>query len=372
MIDRLNHSALLFLVFGLGLDPVRGHAESHAPATKAPEMSSSLFSSQPLHFEQNRGQAESPARFLARGVNYNFLISPIEAQLILHKTVESPVPVSREPDGRPASPPRTLRMQFIGANPEASLCGHAEMPGKINYLVGNDPSQWRVGIPTYARIHAEELYPGINLVYYGNQQQLEYDLIVSPGADPAAITIHFEGADNVSINQQGELVLKLGPDEIRQPRPSLFQVINGVTQSIPGQYQLRGCDSVIFSVGQYDHHLPLRIDPLLTYSSYFGGKGADVAVSVKVDASNDVYVAGVTLSQLSLTNPPQASLVSDFQGGRFVGDGFIAKFDSTLTNLLFLTYFGGSLEDAIYDLALDGSNNIYVTGFTDSTNFPIM
>src|SRR5439155_20264122 len=168
--------------------------------------------------------------------------------------------------------------------------------GKINYLVGNAPTHWQVGISTYAQLQVEDLYYGINLVYYDNQHQLEYDLIVSPGTDPAAITIHFEGEDDVSINQQGELVLKLGPDEIRQPRPSLFQVVNGVTQSIPGQYQLKGCDSVIFSVGQYDHHLPLRIDPLLTYSSYFGGKGADVAVSVKVDASNDVDVAGGTLS----------------------------------------------------------------------------
>ena len=106
-------------------------------------------------------------------------------------------------------------------------------------------------------------------------------------------------------------MLKLGTDEIRQPRPSVFQVVNGVTVSVPGQYQLKDCDSFIFRVGQYEHRLPLTIDPLLTYSSYFGGKAGDVAVSVKVGASKAVYVAGITLSQLSLTNPPPASLVSD-------------------------------------------------------------
>src|SRR6266404_3145094 len=211
MLARLNHNALFLLFLVLVVEPLRAHAG--APAPGGSPVSSSLFSSQSLHFELNRGQANGPAQFLARGVNYNFLIAPSEAELILGEIVESPVAGSsrdmvRYHGGRIVSPPRTVRMQFLGANPEAPMRGCAEMPGKINYLLGNDPAQWRTGIPTYARVVVGDLYPGINMVYYGNQHQLEYDLLVAPGADPAAITIHFEGIDEISVNRLGELVLK--------------------------------------------------------------------------------------------------------------------------------------------------------------------
>src|SRR5208337_3150734 len=137
-----------------------------------------------------------------------------------------------------AAEPVTVRMQFIGANPKAQIRGEAELPGKVNYLVGNDPAQWHTGVPTFAKVRVERMYPGIGLVYYGNQQQLEYDFEVAPGAEPAAIKIHFTGADKIAVNAQGELVLALGDGEIRQPKPVIYQMANGARQEISGGYRL--------------------------------------------------------------------------------------------------------------------------------------
>ena len=374
MLARLK-STICFLLLVPAVESFAARLESPSPGGAA-LIRSSVFNNQPLHFELNQGQAGSQVRFLARGANYDFLITSTEAHVILQRRFDEPGATSpvelHGPGGGQVLSQRSIRIQFLGANPNAAVHGEAQMIGKINYLLGNRSDQWHVGIPTYARVEVEELYPNINLVYHGDQNQLEYDFCISPGANPETITIHFDGADNLSINPSGELVIKLGSEEVHQPCPRLFQVVNGVTKYVRGHYQLKGCGNVIFKVEDYDPRLPLTIDPLLTYSSYFGGKGGDAAVSVKVDASNDVYVAGLTLSQISLTNISPVGFATDFQGGRFSGDGFIAKFDSTLTNLLFLTYFGGTLDDGIYDMALDPSGNVYVTGFTDSTNFPVV
>ena len=156
----------------------------------------------PLYFEANQGQANVPAQFIARSHDYQFLVSATGTQIALRKTDAESVAV---------------RMQFVGANPQAQIHGDAELPGKINYLTGNDPARWRTGVAMFARVRIEGLYPGVNLVYYGNQQQLEYDFAVAPGANPEAIAIRFDGTDKISVNAQGELILKLRGGEIRQP-----------------------------------------------------------------------------------------------------------------------------------------------------------
>jgi Beta-propeller repeat len=328
------------------------------------------FGNLPLYFEAN-----SPAQFLAHGRDSQFLVSPTGAQLILQKPGAA----------------RAMQMQFVGANPRAQICGDHELSGKINYLTGGDPARWRSGVPIFAKVSVEGIYPGINLVYYGNQQQLEYDFTVAAGASPDSIVIHFAGTDKISVNAQGELALNLGGNEILQPRPSIYQTVNGARREIGGGYKILDAHSVAFNVGNYDHTQPLVIDPVLGYSTYFGGTLADTAWAVALNTNNgSVYVAGQTLSvfatkKVSFSTPgafqeyfekgdPFSTtnvLQDDFLGGKITGDGFVARFDDTGTNLIYLTYLGGSKDDLVSSVVVDAAGDAFVTGFTDSPDFPV-
>jgi len=320
----------------------------------APAQNAALTGNVPLYFE-----AGSPARFLARGRDAQFLISPAGAQLALQKSGSL----------------RALQMQFVGANPQARISGVAEFSGKINYLTGNNPAQWRSGIPTFAQVRVNQIYSGVNLIYYGNQRQLEYDFTVAPGADPNAIAIHFDGVDKISVNARDELVLALGDDEIHQPKPLIYQTVGGAQKEIGGGYKILDAHTVAFAVGKYNRALPLVIDPILSYATYFGGTAGETAWAVAVNTNDgSIYIAGQTFSKFASTNGlpfERNGFQTNFAGGTFTGDAFVAKFDNLGTNLVFLTYLGGNADDAAFALALDGAGDAYVTGFTDSTNFPV-
>jgi len=316
----------------------------------------------PLYFEANQGQVDFPAQFIARGRDSEFLISPAEAQFILCK-MTAPGSFSE----------RTVRMQFTGANEGAQISGAEALSGKINYLIGNEPARWRTGVATFARVRVGQLYPGINLAYYGNQRQLEYDFTVAPEANPGVIAIHFDGADNISVNSAGELVLNLGGSEIRQPKPVIYQTANGARKEISGGYKILDACTAGFAIGDYDHGLPLVIDPILSYSTYFGGNADDIAWKVAVDTNGFIYVAGQTLSSqfaanMSLSTP--GAFQTKFQGGSQAGDAFVAKFGNSGSNLVYFTYLGGSADDAAYGLAVDAAGDAYVAGATESPNFP--
>lgn len=321
------------------------------------------FGNLPLYFE-----AGAPAGFLARGRDAQFSVSATEARLVLQK----------------AGATRTVQLRFPGANPQAELRGAGALAGKINHLTGGDPAQWRAGVPMFARVQVAQLYPGIDLVYYGNQQQLEYDFTVAAGADPRAITLHFSGADKISVNARGELVLQLGSDEMLQPRPVIYQTVAGARREISGGYQLLDANDVAFTVGNYDRTRPLVIDPVLAYSTYFGGTLLDTAWSVAVDATDgSVFVAGQTLSRMAINNTKYhgefikgspfstpGAVQEKFAGGKLTGDGFVARFDRTGTNLIYLTYLGGSADDLVAAVTTDAAGNAFVAGFTDSPDFP--
>jgi ATP-dependent protease HslVU (ClpYQ) peptidase subunit len=312
----------------------------------------------PLYFEAGQCQANAPAQFVARGHDYQFLISPAEAQIVLRKTAVESVAV---------------RMRFVGANPQAQIRADAQLPGKINYLTGSDPAQWRVGMAMFAKVCVGELYPGINLVYYGNQQQLEYDFMIAPGANPEAIAVHFAGTDKISVNPQGELILSLTGGEIRQPKPVIYQTIGGTRRGIAGGYRLVDAHTVAFTIGQYDRSQPLVIDPLLSYSTYFGGSAGDTAWAVALDTNGSVYIAGQTFSKQFSTNESfstPGAFQTNFAGGKLTGDAFVSKLDAASGYPAYITYLGGSADDGAFGLAVDTAGNAYVTGFTDSTNFP--
>jgi hypothetical protein len=324
--------------------------------TAAVAQTAIMPASLPFYFEANQGQVDSPAQFIARGRDSQFLISPGAAQFELGKMTAPGV-----------FSPRTVRMQFVGANHRAQISGAEELPGKINYLMGNEPARWQSGVATFARVCVGPLYPGVNLTYYGNQRQLEYDFTVAPGADPGVIAIRFDGVDNISISPAAELVLNLGDGEIRQPKPVIYQTVNGVRKEISGGYNILDAHTVAFAIGHYNHSLPLVIDPILSYSTYFGGAADDIAWKVAVDTNGFVYVAGETLSAKLAT---VGALQTNYTGGIYTGDAFVAKFSNDGSNLVYCTYLGGSQDDFADGLAVDNSGDVFLTGSTDSPNFP--
>lgn len=309
----------------------------------------------PLYFEANQGQTA----FVSRGNGYEFEISASGAQMAL-----------RESDKSPA----VAQMQFVGANLNPEIHGDGELRGKINYFIGSDASTWQTGLPTFSKVQLPEIYPGINLVFHGNQRQLEYDFTVAPGANPDAIKIRFTGVDRISIAPDGQLVLQMGAGQICQPRPGIYQTFATGRKMIGGGYKILDARTVAFEIGDYDRSLPLVIDPLLSYSSFFGGLTSDLGWAIALDTNSFadspngyIYVAGQTLSKKFFT--VGASQIN-FGGGKLDGDAFVAKFTNPATNLLYLTYLGGTNDDGALGLAVDAAGNAFIGGYTDSTNFP--
>jgi len=330
-----------------------------APAVRA--QSPVALGNLPLCFEAGPASVAGPARFITRGCNYQFSLSPAEVQITL---------------GKNGVKPAEVRMDFAGSSPGAQMSGDTGLPGKVNYLLGNDPAVWRTGVPTFARVRVGQLYPGVTLVYYGNQRQLEYDFTLAPGTDPDVIKIHFAGMDKISIGGRGELILALGQDEIRQRAPVIYQTVAGLRQAVDGGYRVIDAHTVAFAIGKYDHQLLLVIDPVLSFSTYFGGNSSDNAWAIALDTNGFIYIAGQTLSkQMSATNPAPFSTAGAFQtnfaGGGTTGDAFVAKFDNSGTNLIYLTYLGGSVDDVALCIFVDNGGNAFVGGYTDSANFPV-
>ena len=315
----------------------------------------------PLSFEANQGQTDPQVRFLARGLGYSLFLTSSEAVLSLARAQGS--------DGNAA----VLRMKFIGANPRSEVRGLEALPAKSNYLQGGDPSRWRTGVPHYARVRYTNIYPGIDMVYYGKQGELEYDFVLAPGASPSRINLEFEGVSKLKIDSGGNLVLRTPAGEVLQKRPLLYQVVQGIRKEISGRYILKRKHHVGFEVESHDPSLPLVIDPVLAYSTYLGAATGDAGQGIAVDASGSAYITGYTSSVAFPTlNPFQAS----YAGGSCVfsfipcGDAFVTKLNAAGTELVYSTYLGGSLDDFGKSIAVDAAGNAYVTGDTSSTNFP--
>jgi hypothetical protein len=316
----------------------------------------------PLMFEANRGQTDPQVRFLSRGPGHTLFLTPTEAVLVLSKRE---VPATGTLESRPKATQTVLRMTFLGANAKPRVTGREEMPGKANYFIGNDPHQWRTNLPTYAKVKYESAYPGIDLIYYGNQRQLEFDFIVAPGADPAAIRLSMEGADHIEVDAQGDLVLHSGSGQIRAAKPLVYQVVNGVRREVSGSYVLTDAYQVGFQMAAYDASRPLIIDPTFFYSTYLGGSGDDLGWGVGVDAAGNAFVAGSTNSVNFPTTP--GAFRTTNAGGY---DVFVTKLNPTGSGLVFSTYLGGSGDDVARGIAVDSFGNAYVTGYTGSSNFP--
>src|SRR6266513_2493331 len=335
---------------------VTGFALSFAAAAEA--RVSQSYGKLPLHFEANQGQTHQDVRFLARGAGYSLYLTPTEAALTLTKQV-SP---ARKPAARGKSEPRgpatgtALRMSFAGANPRPRVTGLEELPGKANYFIGNDPAKWRTNVPTYAKVRYTDLYPRIDLLYYGNQRQLEYDLVVRPGADTTSIVLDIQGADRLQVDAQGDLVLQTTVGPIRQRKPVIYQEVDGVRKDIPGGYVLKGEHQVGYKVAAYDASQPLVIDPVLSYSTYLGGSHEDRDPAIAVDAAGNAYVTGHTESRDFPTTT--GAFQTGFGGGAMSsgeGDAFVTKLNPTGSALVYSTYLGGSGPDEGRGIAVDAA-----------------
>lgn len=321
----------------------------------------------PLSFEANHGQSDSQVKFLSRTGGYSVFLTANEAVLRLEgeKTkIASAQHVSRPGMAAPKSG-SVLRLKLRNANPAPKIVGMDELAGTSNYFIGNNPAKWRTNIPTYAKVKYERIYSGIDLVYYGNQRQLEFDFIVAPGADPRRIQFDVEGSQRLRRDEHGDLVLQMGPGEIRWHKPVAYQENNGTRQEIAAHYVITKPDRVGFEVAKYDTSRPLYIDPLF-YSTYLGGSGGDGGNSIAVDSAGNAYVAGNTNS----IDFPAANPLQSINAGNI--DIFVAKLNPTGSALIYSTYFGGSENDFNPAIAVDSAGNAYVTGFTDSSNLPMI
>ncbi|MDS4041290.1 MAG: SBBP repeat-containing protein, partial [Candidatus Competibacter sp.] len=370
----LHLLALSLLVFGL-VGPSRADDPPPAAPERQPRLDAA-YGRVPLHFEPNRGQTDPAVRFLARGPGYGLFLTSTEAVLSLRRgtpSAKTPSPLAGEGRGgatESPTPPAVLRLNLTGeqVNPEPPLVGQDALPGQSHYFRGNDPVRWQTHVPHYGKVAYRQVYPGIDWVLYGNPQRLEYDFVVAPGADPGLIRMRFDGAESMTLDDQGQLALKVEGGEVLQPRPVIYQIRDGERQSIAGGYVLGhdadGAPLVGFEVAAYDPDRPLIIDPTLVYSTYLGGSDFDEAYGIAVDSQGRAYVAGYTNS----TDFPTANALQNTL--KVSSDAFVARLSAAGDTFEYSTYLGGSGVDYGYGIAVDSQGRAYVAGHTDSTDFP--
>ena len=322
----------------------------------------------PLFFEPNQGQVAAPVKFLAHGAGYGLFLTADEAVLDLRHAVK----------GQPSSG-SVVRMRLEGANSSASVSGVSPLPGKSSYFIGNDPSKWRRDIPQFARVQYQAVYPGVDLVYYGNQGHLEYDFRVAPAADPNQIAFSFQGASARIVNgdsgNSGDLVLSTANGEVRFHAPRVYQpsaprsaagtASGNAEKAVAGAFRQLADNKIGFTIGEYDHSRELVIDPTLTYSTYLGGSNTESLVRVAVDSSLNIYLAGSTNSTDFPLFPPGNSSLTGTQN-IFISKINPANAATNTPELVYSIYLGGSGTDSLAGIAVDANNNIYVAGSTNS------
>jgi hypothetical protein len=336
---------------------------------------SRAYANLPISFEPNYDQADSQVKFLSRCDGYDLHLTSNEAVFILKNRNQRGAGMSRKTSmssrrgkgyGGGLQLPSVLRMKILGANPNPRIEGLNQLPGHSNYLIGNDPNKWRTNVAQYSTVKCQDIYPGVSLAYYGSQRQLEYDFILSPGADLGLIRLSFEGAGKMYIDGRGDLVLMAAGCEIRHHSPYVYQEIGGVRTEIKGWFVVKGEHEFGFEVGLYDKSKPLVIDPVLTYSTYFGGIGTETLSDIGVDASGSVYVAGLTSANFTQFDPPKQTTLG--AGKSYI---FVAKMNQELSAIVYITYFGGDNNDGFPKIAVDSSGSACVIGSTSSRNFPL-
>ena len=301
------------------------------------------FGGIPLHFEPNMGQTDNSAQFTARTPGMELYITSHGTVMVMNGSA-------------------VIRMNLPGAKRTTGL---QKLPGVSNYFLGNDPQQWRTGVPHYARVESKGIYPGIDVVYYGNGKQVEYDFTIAPGADPDQIRLAFEGPESVKLNDAGDIVLRTSAGDLVQKKPRVYQEAIGGKVEIEARYLLNG-NQATFDLARYDRRKPLVIDPMIVYSTYLGSQSSPWQSRIAVDRTGAVYVAGSTDSR---TFPTQGEIQSTLRGKT---DLFITKLSSAGNTVVYSTYLGGREHQFVGGIAVDAAGSAYLTGGTDSPDFPTL
>ncbi len=310
----------------------------------------------PHRFEENRGQFAPEVRYAARANGYEMYLTDTETVMVLYKAR------GREPkDGMDYT---TLRMSIRGARPAKGWEQGKQVAGVSNYFLGKDPSSWRRNVPAYESVTAKQVQPGVDLVWYGKDRKLEYDLVVAPGVDPSMLEVAWNGARSMKVDDAGNLVLDTAFGQVVQQRPFVYQMVNGKQVKIEARYSLQPNAGARFELARYDRTKPLVIDPAVMVYSTFLGTQPTSGRSVFADAAGNVYLLGQSFS-------PTFPFVTPFRSSQALGEIYLAKFNPAGTALIYATYLGGSADDAPYALAVDGAGSAYVLGSSRSTDFPL-
>ena len=336
----------------------------------------------PLSFEENKGQADPAAKYIARGNGYALYLKPSEAILSLRNNAHDSNSL--------------LRMKLANANAASTIGGVDLLPGKSNYFIGNK-ANYATNVSQYKKVFCENVYAGIDMVYYGNQRQLEYDFVVAPGADPSAIRMSFAGSSKIEVDATGDLAIHLGDGEVKQHKPVIYQQIDGARKEVAGRYEIvsaaksaQGETVVGFNISNYDRSAKLIIDPVLVYATFYGDKpnttltksdhsGDDIGLAVAIDAAGSAYIVGKT-------NTYEFPLVGNIETVLDPIDhvlfptkvhpapsnyhGFITKFSPDGATLVYSTYLAGANNDECRGVVIDGLGNAFICGTTTSSDFP--
>jgi len=361
------------------------------PATIAQNQVTQSHINLPVYFEANQGQTDGQVKFLSRGTGYSLFLTATEMVMVLTASIEKATGPRQQAlrnalqtvDKAPLNPKTqsashrstVLRMTLAGANAAVKLTALDQRPGKSNYFIGKDQAKWLADVPHYARVEYQGIYPGVDMVFYGNRERLEYGFVVAAGADPGMIRLAFAGADKIETDGDGHLLLHTASGKVQLQKPQVYQEIDGVKNLIAGAYvlspqaerQIGKFASVGFDLGAYDSGQPLVIDPVMEFSTYLGGDRDDRGSGVAVDGAGNIYVTGFTSSS---DFPAKNALDSSYNGGGNT-DIFVARIDSASNALIYSTYLGGTGNDFASGIGVDMEGNAYVAGDTTSADFPV-
>jgi hypothetical protein len=368
-----------------GLRMHRGTASAHraaaaplqAPALRAEDSIRvrASMGTLPLAFEANQGQTDPQVKYMARGNGYTVFLTANDTVFALHSSSQAAATRVTRNHGlagttQPAAAPaaekdRTaaIHMHLIGGNPQSQIIADSKLPGRSNYFIGNDRSQWHADVAQYARISYRDAYPGVTMAFYGVQKQLEFDLIVAPGAIPAAIRLGVTGANRIATDHSGNLILASSVGDVLLHKPVAYQQKDGAREPVDARFVLQSKNQVSFELGDYDRSRELVIDPSVTYATYLGGTAEDDGNAIAIDGSGNAYVTGQTKS----TNFPTKNALHATNTGGF--DVFVTELSAT-GSLVYSTYIGGTGDDSGNAIAVDASGDAFVAGGTNSSDFP--
>jgi hypothetical protein len=330
-------------------------------AGAAPQMSEKealeAYGKLPLSFVPNKGQTDEAVRHYAQGAGYGFFFTKGGAMLSFS-----------DGEGRG----HALGLDFLGANPNATLTAQKQLPGEVNYLVGDDPANWQQGLPTHAELLYGGLWPGIDMAVRGEGGNLKYEFHLKPGSSVEDIRLDYRGAEGLSVGAGGELLVGTSLGTLKDAAPVSYQLIGGERVGVESRYELTGDGGYGFAVGAYDPRYPLIIDPALDYSTFLGGTGSDAGAGIAVDRRGSAYVTGFTNSA-DLPDTPGAFPTTPGAFDRTLdgnSDAFVTKLNASGSALVYSTFLGGTGADDGEDIAVDASGSAYVVGDTFSGDFP--